>query len=77
MIYVSSQRGTLVLEGTDEDAHDLSMSAMLERVIPVRRPGPHGTVVETRFALVRAAGQAVGWVELSVVLGTIEALTAG
>jgi hypothetical protein len=38
----------------------------LERLLPVRRPGPFGSVVETVFAVVRMGGQSVGWLELSV-----------
>jgi hypothetical protein len=43
-----------VLEGT------------LERLIPVRRPGAPGTVVETLFALYRTSAAAAGWLELTV-----------
>jgi hypothetical protein len=37
------------------------LHATLERPIPVRRPGRHGAVVETTFALVRTAGRHLGW----------------
>jgi hypothetical protein len=72
-IDVSSQEGSLVLEGADDRVP--YVTANLERVIPVRRPGPRDTVVETRFALVRDAGRAVGWVEVSVVLAPSTELT--
>jgi hypothetical protein len=42
------------------------LHASLERLIPVRRPGPRGTVVATTFALVRVAGRSVGWLEAAV-----------
>jgi hypothetical protein len=42
------------------------LHATLERPIPVRRPGRHGAVVETTFALVRTAGRHLGWIEVSV-----------
>lgn len=38
----------------------------LERLIPVRRPGAPGTVVETLFALYRTSAAAAGWLELTV-----------
>jgi hypothetical protein len=41
------------------------LHASLERLIPIRRPGREGTVVETTFALVRVRGACAGWVELS------------
>jgi hypothetical protein len=36
-------------------------------MIPVRRPGPLGSVIATTFALVRVDGVSVGWLEASVV----------
>ncbi len=75
-IDVSSEGGTLVLEGADERAEAVAIVATVERVIPVRRPGPRDTVVETRFAVVRVAGGAVGWLEISVALGSARELPA-
>jgi hypothetical protein len=43
-----------------------ALHGTLERLLPVRRPGPFGSVVETVFAVVRMGGQSVGWLELSV-----------
>ncbi|MCC6764163.1 MAG: hypothetical protein IT293_05820 [Deltaproteobacteria bacterium] len=76
-IDVSAERGTLVLEGADERDEEVAIVATLERVIPVRRQGPHDTVVETRFALVCVAGQAVGWLEVSATLEAATDLTGG
>jgi hypothetical protein len=45
-----------------------ALHGTLERLLPVRRPGREGTVVETTFALLRIAGTCVGWVEVSMVL---------
>lgn len=50
------EAGGRILEGT------------LERLLPVRRPGREGTVVETTFALLRNGGTLVGWLEVSMVL---------
>jgi hypothetical protein len=72
-IEVSPEEGSLVVEGTG--GHDLLVTASLERVIPVRRPGPCDTVVETRFALVREGARSLGWLEFSVVLPASADLT--
>jgi hypothetical protein len=45
-----------------------TLEGTLERLLPVRRPGREGTVVETTFALLRIAGALVGWLEVSMVL---------
>lgn len=45
-----------------------SLEGRLERLLPVRRPGREGTVVETTFAMLRIAGACVGWLEVSIVL---------
>lgn len=45
-----------------------TLEGTLERLLPVRRPGREGTVVETTFALLRIAGTFVGWLEVSMVL---------
>jgi hypothetical protein len=42
------------------------VAGRLERLIPVRRPGRDGTVIETTFALVRAQSRCAGWVEITV-----------
>jgi hypothetical protein len=44
--------------------HDVT--GVLERVIPVRRPGRAGSVIEIRYALCRCPTLAPGWIELSV-----------
>ncbi len=55
--------GALTLYGSDGSV----LAGRLERLIPVRRPGREGTVVETTFALVRVAGTCVGWLEVTTV----------
>jgi hypothetical protein len=46
------------------------LAGTLERLIPVRRPGRDGSVVETTFALFRVAGACAGWVEVSMLSAT-------
>jgi len=45
-------------------AHEFA--GALERIIPVRRPGRDGAVVETRYALCRFPHLAPGWLEVSL-----------
>ncbi len=42
------------------------LHGLLERLIPVRRPGPSGSVIATTFAVIRIDGRNVGWIEASV-----------
>jgi len=63
-LQISSCEGSLVLEVGSGRPERLTGS--LERLIPVRRPGRGGTVVETTFALVRVGGVCTGWVEVTV-----------
>lgn len=62
-IELGANDGTLLVSCPDLA---LTVPARLERVIPVLRPGPNQTIVRTTFALVRAAGEAIGWLEMSV-----------
>ncbi len=67
-IGVDGETGSVQLTwAAHEPGSSTSMVGRLERVIPVRRPGPFESVVETTFALVRVDGRANGWLELSVV----------
>lgn len=59
--------GSVTIACRGPDGWSARWDGNLERVIPVRRPGPAGSVVETTFALVRVDGRAVGWLETSVV----------
>ena len=52
------------IDGEGQGAADLD--ATLDRPIPVRRPGPAGTVIETVFALCRIPNAPTGWLELTV-----------
>ena len=60
---------TLILESHEPD---LRLRASLERIMPVLRPGPGGTVVETTYAMVRAGERSIGWLEMSVLRGVSE-----
>jgi hypothetical protein len=62
-VVLAADDATLVIDCREPD---LVISARLERMIPVLRPGPRGSIVQTTFALVRVAGHAIGWLELSV-----------
>jgi hypothetical protein len=42
------------------------LAGRLDRLIPVRRPGSSGSVVETVYALCRLAAAPTGWLELTV-----------
>ncbi len=48
------------------DGTSSTITAALERLIPVRRPGRDGAVIETAFAICRGAGNALGWLDLTV-----------
>jgi hypothetical protein len=65
-IALTTEGGTLDLAIRDPAAETAPLRATLERPIPVRRPGRDGMVVETTFALVRADGRYLGWLELSL-----------
>ncbi|MEO6027486.1 MAG: hypothetical protein ABIR79_11525 [Candidatus Binatia bacterium] len=65
-IDLGTTEGTLVLAIEEPPALARTVTATLERAIPVRRPGRDGAVVETTFALVRVEGSYLGWIEVSV-----------
>lgn len=65
-IDLATTGGTLALVIEEPVALARTVRAILERAIPVRRPGREGTVVETTFALVRAGGAYLGWIEVSI-----------
>jgi hypothetical protein len=66
-IRIGESTGSLMLEPTSGWRGTEPLSGSLERMIPVRRPGPLGSVIATTFALVRVDGASVGWLEASVV----------
>ena len=43
------------------------MVGMLERMIPVRRPGRFDSVIETTYATIRAGDASIGWAEVTTV----------
>lgn len=65
-VHLGTTEGTLVLVIEEPTALARTITATMERAIPVRRPGRDGAVVETTFALVRAEGVYLGWIEVSV-----------
>jgi hypothetical protein len=44
-----------------------AVAGRLERLIPVRRPGREGAVIEGTYAVVRLATGDVGWAEIAVI----------
>jgi hypothetical protein len=66
-VRLGSEAGTLFLAAPGAGGWDMPLAGTLERLLPVRRPGPFGSVIETTFALIRVDGRSVGWLELSVV----------
>ena len=73
-IALGSPSPTLLLQSRERD---VVVSARLERLMPVLRPGPHRAVVETTYALVRVDDRAIGWLELSVSRSDAERITSG
>jgi hypothetical protein len=65
---LAASGGAVDLAVTDGDGLRARIEGRLERVIPVRRPGRAGSVIETRYALCRLAATPPGWLELSVEL---------
>ena len=63
VVRLDDGRGSLALYATSGPV----LEGRLERLMPVRRPGREGTVVQTTFALVRVAGTCIGWLELTTV----------
>jgi hypothetical protein len=66
-IRLGAASGEILLQIPPESGWAGPLRGALERLLPVRRPGPFGSVVETTFALVRVDGESVGWLELSVI----------
>jgi hypothetical protein len=64
---LTARSGSLMLEIAGDAGESDRLLGTLERLIPVRRPGREGSVIETTFALVRCDGRYLGWVEISVV----------
>jgi len=62
---IGARSGSMRLTVTGS-AGAYEVTGVLERVIPVRRPGRAGSVIETRYALCRCPMLAPGWIELSV-----------
>ena len=50
----------------DDDGERRVLEGTLTRLIPVRRPGAAGAVLETVYALCRFAGAPPGWVEVTM-----------
>lgn len=65
-VRLGATNGTLRLEVGDDLGCAERIEAVLERVIPVRRPGPFGSVIATTFALVRVGARSVGWFEAAM-----------
>ncbi len=68
-VRLGATTGTLRLDLDDGSSGSARVDAVLERVIPVRRPGPFGSVVATTFALVRVGARSMGWLEAAVLEG--------
>lgn len=67
-LQMTASAGSIALEVISGDGRSERLIGVLDRLIPIRRPGREGTVIETTFALVRIGGSRLGWVE--VTLGT-------
>ena len=65
-LQLSSPTGSLTLALVNANTHRDPIQGTLERMIPVRRSGREGTVIETIFALVRVDDRCCGWVEVSI-----------
>jgi hypothetical protein len=65
---VALNGGAIALAVSHGDGLRAHIDGRIERVIPVRRPGRAGSVIETRYALCCFAGAPPGWLELSVEL---------
>jgi hypothetical protein len=66
-VRLAADAGTITLAIAAPERGAARLVGFLERLIPVRRPGREGTVVETTFALVRVDGANMGWAEITVV----------
>lgn len=61
-----ASRPAAVLRLESDGGATATVEGAVERVIPVRRPGHAGTVVETFYALLRPPGACPGWIEITV-----------
>ena len=64
---LAAAAGTLELDLADANGASLRLVGTLERLIPVRRPGRAGTVLETTYAMFRVDGRHIGWAEVTIV----------
>ncbi len=65
-VVIGADRGTLELDATETLGPAFRMIAVLDRLVPVRRPGRDQTVIETTYAVIRVDGHPIGWVEVTV-----------
>lgn len=65
-LQLSSTAGSIALAVVTGDRRPERLTGVLERLIPVRRPGREATVIETTFALIRVDDSYLGWVEVTV-----------
>ncbi len=63
----SRAAGTIELLFASDGDRAEQLTGRLERLVPVRRPGRDGAVIEGTYALVRFATGDVGWAEIAVV----------
>ena len=63
----SRAAGTIELAIARDGDQLRPLAGQLERLIPVRRPGRDGSVIEGTYALVRFVTGEVGWAEITVV----------
>ncbi len=70
-VRIGVDAGSFVLDGLS--GWPSCLEGSLERLLPVRRPGPLELVIETTFALMRIDGRSVGWLEVTVLRETLDA----
>jgi hypothetical protein len=71
-VHWSSTAGTIALALAIDGQAAAPLAGHLERLIPVRRPGRDGAVIEATYAVVRFATGDVGWAEIAVIAPGIE-----